>query len=91
MSETNVQKWFSELQRLWLEKDIAALQTLVADKFVYYENPFESPITTWTELETVWQEIKEQDIKTLSIDILIDGERQGLAQYDFTSVSMRAE
>ena len=83
MSETNVQKWFSELRRLWLEKDIAALQALVADEFVYYEDPFEPPILYWGELESVWQEVKEQNIKTLSINILIDGEKEGSAQYDF--------
>ena len=82
MSETNVQKWFGELKRLWLEKDIAALQALVADEFVYYEDPFEPPISSWEELESVWQEVLEQDIKRLSIETLIDGHTHGAAHFD---------
>jgi hypothetical protein len=81
MKETKVQKWFHELQRIWQEKDIIALKNILSKQFEYYEDPFESPITTWEELEDVWQEVNDQKIQTLEINTLIDGEVEGFAHY----------
>lgn len=71
------------MKRIWLGKDIQALREIVAEEFEYYEDPFESSFTTWEELEVAWQEVKEQDIKSLEITVLINGETQGSAHYKF--------
>mgnify|MGYP002152695364 CR=1 FL=1 len=83
MAMSTTEEWFRELQRIWLEKDIPALRAIIADDFTYYEDPFAPAITTWQELQEVWQEIKEQDIKHLAIIATITGERQGAARYEF--------
>ena len=65
MDTLPVTKWFEELQRIWLEKDIPALKEILADEFDYYEDPYLPAIKTWAALESAWQEINEQDIKKL--------------------------
>ncbi len=83
MTITKAHQWFQELGRIWLEKDIVALRHIVADEFQYYEDPFQPPITTWEELEAVWQEVHDQHIESLSIEILIEDDVRGLARYEF--------
>ena len=86
MSKLPVSKWFEELKRIWLEKDIPALREIIADEFNYYEDPYLPAIQTWEELESAWQEIKSQDIKELEITVLIDGNTEGSGMYKFTYV-----
>lgn len=86
MIQTNVQKWFQELKRLWVEKDIDALQKILADDFEYYENPFERPIANWKELQNAWQGVNDQDIQNLEIIITIDGEKVGSARYELSFI-----
>ncbi len=86
MTGTNVEKWFQEMKRIWLEKDISALRGILADDFKYYEDPFEPAITNWEELETAWQEVNNQEIQNLEIVTLIDGESQGSARYEFSYI-----
>ncbi|PJC55973.1 hypothetical protein CO026_02775 [Candidatus Kaiserbacteria bacterium CG_4_9_14_0_2_um_filter_41_32] len=83
MDKLPVTKWFEELKRIWLEKDIPALKEIVADEFDYYEDPYLPAIKTWDELESAWQEIMDQDIKKLDIQILIDGAIEGSGMYHF--------
>ncbi len=83
MNQLPVTKWFSELKRIWLEKDISALKEIVADEFDYYEDPYLPPIKTLEELQSAWQEINDQDIKELDIQVLIDGQIEGSGMYHF--------
>lgn len=83
MKNQPVTKWFEELKRIWLEKDISALKDIIADKFNYYEDPYLPPIQTWDELESAWQEIRGQNIQELEITVLIEGDAEGSAMYHF--------
>ena len=83
MDKLSIAKWFEELKRIWLEKDIPALREILADEFDYYEDPYLPAIKTWHELESAWQEIKDQDIKKLDIQVLIDGTNEGSGMYHF--------
>jgi len=83
MKKLPVAKWFEELERIWLEKDISALKEIIADEFNYYEDPYLTPIQVWEDLESAWQEIKEQDIQKLEIGVLIDGQTEGSGMYHF--------
>ena len=86
MEDSPVTKWFEDLKRIWLEKDISALKHILADRCEYYEDPFLPALTTWEEIETAWQEVREQDIKELEISVLIDGQTEGSAMYDFVFI-----
>jgi len=83
MNTTPVTKWFGELERIWLEKDILALKEIMAEEFEYYEDPYLPPIKTWQDLELAWQEVTEQDIQKLEITVLIDGQATGSGMYHF--------
>ncbi len=83
MESNLIQKWFAELKRVWLEKDIEGVKKLLSEEFEYYENPFELPLTSWTEVKKVWEEINGQDILVLDITVLIDKDNIGVACYDF--------
>ena len=84
MTETNIEKWFQELERIWLEKDVPALKNILSDEFRYFENPFELPITTWEELDRVWREVEGQNIQALEINVLISRGAEGCARYAFS-------
>lgn len=75
--------WFEELKRIWEEKDISAVKSLLADEFSYYEDPLRPPLTRWPQVEVAWQEIKNQEISVLDIKILIDKGNEGFATYTF--------
>lgn len=77
------ERWFQELQRTWLAKDITAVRSLLAGTFEYYENPLEEPLTTWEQVEAVWQEVKGQNISHLEIVPLITSDVAGSASYTF--------
>lgn len=83
MDKLPVTKWFEQLKRIWLEKDIPALKEIIADEFNYYEDPHLPPIKTLEELESAWQEVKDQNIQKLEIDVLIDGQTEGSGMYHF--------
>jgi len=86
MEDSQICTWFEELKRIWLEKDISALGSLLAEKFQYYEDPFLPPLETWSEVEAAWQEVKDQNIKKLEINTLIDSETEGLGSYNLAFV-----
>lgn len=81
MSTLPVTKWFDELKRIWLEKDITFLKEIMADEFNYFEDPFLHPIQTRADLEAAWLEINEQTILKLEINVLIDGQTEGSGMY----------
>jgi len=86
MNTSPVTQWFNELKRIWLEKDIPALKDILGEEFLYYEDPFLSPLTSWDDVENTWQEVLYQDIQKLEITILIDGQTEGSAMYDFAYI-----
>lgn len=57
--------WFNKLGKAWKEKDPQAIPPLFADKFEYYETPFDKPYTTKKGLVKLWKEVPEsqRDIK----------------------------
>ncbi len=83
MSKTLIQKWFKELKKIWLNKDIVSLQSIIAEGCVYYENPFDEPLLTLKEVKSVWQEVNNQKVIRLDINILIDNGTEGSAMYHF--------
>ena len=69
MIDNKFTEWFESLRDIWLNKTPNQVESLVADKFIWYENPFQTPINTKEELLTEWQSILNH--KRLSIDYKI--------------------
>ncbi len=57
--------WFNKLGKAWEEKDPQAIPPLFAEKFEYYETPFDKPCTTKEGLLKLWQEVpdSQKDIR----------------------------
>jgi len=49
--------WFSRLGKAWEEKNPQAIPPLFADRFQYFETPFEKPYTTKRQLLQLWEEV----------------------------------
>lgn len=84
MNTSAVENWFHNLEQIWKDKDIAKVQTLLADNFQYFEDPFNKPFTTLDEVESAWQEVREQNISELEIHPLVCHENEGTATYTLT-------
>lgn len=80
---TKSEGWFQNLEQIWRGKRVNDVGELVAVEFCYYEDQLLPPITTVEDLETVWQEINEQDIRTLAITSLYCTDEVGVASYHF--------
>lgn len=78
-----IQKWFNNLKEIWLTKNINNVGSLLSEKFEYYENPFESPLTNLNDVKKVWQGVNNQNISLLEINILLEKDNEGIAVYDF--------
>ena len=69
MIDNKINVWFESLKSIWLNKTPNEIESLVANKFYWYENPFQPPINTQEELLKEWQSILNH--KSLSIDYKI--------------------
>lgn len=83
MYNQSAEHWFCELQRIWIEKDLKAIPTLLSESFQYYESPFDLPLTTLEEVQNEWEAIKHQNIKSLEIKLLGSEGNNGMAVYHF--------
>ncbi len=80
--KNDVSDWFFKLHDAWIKKDIQSVLKLLAQEFNYYEDPLDHPLTTLTEVEQAWNEVKDQKIITLSITPLVCTDREGTATFD---------
>lgn len=80
---TNSERWFHELRRVWIEKDLAALPGLLSESFQYFESPFDPPLVTRESVQQEWEVVKHQNIETLEINVLDGQEDTGVATYRF--------
>lgn len=62
----NPSKWVEDLKKFWIDKEINKIMELFDENVEYWENPFE----IITDLEEIWQEIKQQEILNLQYKIL---------------------
>jgi len=63
--------WFSRLGKAWEEKNPQAIPPLFADRFQYFETPFEKPYTTKRQLLQLWEEVpKSQKNIRFDFDII---------------------
>ncbi len=69
MINNKFDEWFEKLREIWLNKTPNKVESIVADKFSWYENPFQPSINTKEELLKEWQSILNH--KRLSVDYKI--------------------
>ena len=49
--------WVNKMGQAWIDKNPQAILPLFAEKFTYYESPFEKPLITKKELIALWQDV----------------------------------
>ena len=85
-----IQKWFYDLRMLWLQKQPERIVDILASSFEYFEDPFESALTTPQEVIFAWEEIKQQKIEHLQIDIIYENEDgAGIAIWQFKAQGLQ--
>ncbi len=61
MSKERFEHWFENLIRIWVAKNPNKVADMVAEKFIWYETPFDQPLTTKVDLLKEWQTILDQE------------------------------
>jgi len=61
MNEQQFKIWLDALKKVWEERDPNKVGDLCAEKFQWYESPFDKPITKKEQLVKEWQNILKQE------------------------------
>ncbi|MCD8013658.1 MAG: hypothetical protein LUG99_10860 [Lachnospiraceae bacterium] len=70
MNRENVNNWINGFVNAWKEHDVDAVLDIFDCVEEYYEGPFSEPVSTRKEVETLWIDIKYQDISNLVVDLI---------------------
>ncbi len=81
MNRKTFKSWLKGLKKAWEEKNPEAAADLMADEFFYFENPFDEPLKTKSEVLKLWQAVPEsqKDIQIL-FDVILVRRDFGLAR-----------
>ena len=83
MNNKNFELWLKLLGNAWVDKDPKAAANLCADKFTYFEDPFEAPLTTKEEIIRVWKDVpKTQKNISYKYDIISVNKDVGVAHWE---------
>lgn len=61
--------WLEKLINIWSTKNPNGVLDLISEKFIWYETPFDKPITTKEELLREWQTVLNQDEISVTYEI----------------------
>jgi len=76
--------WLEKLKEIWEAKNPDAIVDLCADTFLWYETPFDEPLTKKEHLLAEWQGIlKQEDIK-VTYEVMCTNENMGFAHWHAT-------
>jgi hypothetical protein len=81
MTEQRFKDWLNKLKEVWETKNPNAVVNLCAEKFVWYETPFDKPFTTKEQLLKDWQGILNQENIVVSFEILSVKRNLGIAKW----------
>lgn len=84
LTQQQFKDWLEELKDIWETKKPDAVLNLCAKKFLWYETPFNEPLTTEGQLLKEWQNVLNQEDIYISYQILSTNENTGIAQWHAT-------
>ena len=64
------QNWLEGLKSAWETKNPELAIQLCADEFIWYETPFQNPITTKEELLAEWRSVQDHNDISMKYEIL---------------------
>ena len=80
--------WVNKMGQAWVERNPNTILPLFADRFQYFETPFDKPITDKKVLLALWQEVPASQ-KDVNFDFEILSEAHNLTIAHFRSVFTR--
>lgn len=90
MRKTKFSKWLETLKIAWVKREPKKAVQLVADRFEYYEEPLEKPITKKEALIEVWKEVpKTQKDILFNYKIVAEKNNLGVAEWEAKYVSIK--
>ncbi len=82
MTELEFKNWFFKLKKIWELKTPEKITEICAEKFSWYETPFDKPYTTKEELLNDWRGILSQDKINVVINLLAVNNNLGIANWN---------
>ncbi|OGG19126.1 hypothetical protein A3D78_04595 [Candidatus Gottesmanbacteria bacterium RIFCSPHIGHO2_02_FULL_39_14] len=74
--------WINKMGQAWIDKNPKSIPPLFAEKFQYYETPFEKPLTSKKELINLWQDVPESQKDVLfDFEIISEKNNQYIAHW----------
>lgn len=86
IQKADVEKWLDNLKRAWLEKDFItsnSIRDIFVDTIYYYETPYSKPVQNPYDIEELWFEIKNQNIKKLEFKLLALDDKTAMVHWVF--------
>ncbi|HUD05260.1 MAG TPA: nuclear transport factor 2 family protein [Patescibacteria group bacterium] len=84
MTKEQFEDWLKKLINVWEPKNPNGVLDLVAEKFLWYETPFDDLITTKEKLLQEWQTVLDQDDIKVTYEILSLENNIGIAHWHAT-------
>lgn len=78
----SLSKWLDDLGQAWINRNPKAAAEICAENVLYFENPFDKPLTSRKEVEEIWHEVPnyQKDIK-FSYEIISVNKQVGIAKW----------
>lgn len=84
MTKEQFKVWLEKLINIWETKNPNGVLDLIAEKFIWYETPFDKPITAREELLQEWQTVLNQDEINVTYEIYDVEDNIGIAHWGAT-------
>lgn len=81
MTDLQFKDWLNRLKNAWETKNPKAAVSLCAEEFIWYETPFEKPITTREELLKEWESVLNHENISVTYEILSINGNEGIAHW----------
>lgn len=82
MNHSSFKHWLDALGQAWITRNPKAAAEICAENVLYFETPFDKPLTSKKEIEKIWQEVPEsqKDIE-FSYEIINVNQKIGVAKW----------
>lgn len=83
--------WLDNLKKIWETKTPNSAINLCAEKFLWYETPFDKPFSTKAQLSEEWNTVLNQENISVSYEILSINKNVGIAHWTATFTRLPSE
>lgn len=82
MNYSSFEQWLNALGKAWINRNPKAAANICTENVLYFETPFDKPLTSRKEVEEIWQEVPkyQRDIE-FSYEIISVNQKVGIAKW----------